>query len=368
MSQSPEQTARMPRPVRAPDPEPLADREVHNPYFRWLIHLGLPLTVSLFVHVLLFAILALRSWEVFGGSGLDLNEYEVEIMDSSVSGVSDGLKWPGEHLIDLAEPEIAADVDPFRFSDLVDRAELSDLARSAPGALPGEAGTGGFGIGESGRSGVLGIGGGAGAGGGGGLGAGFGTGSGIGTAGVWNLRTTGNTFAYVVDFSGSIIVAVDDLKRELKRSIGKLTGKQLYAVFIFYSVGDQRAEHFKTEAFAPELELATPDVKRRFFAWIDRKAPMGSTQPLPAMKRALALKPDAVFFFSDGYFDDKVVDEIAAANKNVGAQIHCLVFDELLLQDTSGLPRLTDGARRLKRIAEQNGGKTKIVTGADLGR
>ncbi|MFQ5805642.1 MAG: hypothetical protein ACE5I3_04245 [Phycisphaerae bacterium] len=368
MPRGSERTARTRRPARAPEPEPLADRELRNPYFRWLVHLGVPLTVSLLVHVLLFAGLALRSWQVFGGSGLDLAEYEVEIRDSSRSEFSDGLKWPGEHLLDLTEPDLAADVDPFRFSELVDRSDLNELARREPSALPGELGSGGFGIGESGRSGVLGIGEGAGGGGGGGFGRGFGTGSGLGKAGVWNVNASGNTFAYVVDFSGSIIVAVDDLKRELKRSIGKLTSRQLFAVFIFYSTGDQRAEHFKTEAFAPELQIGTPDAKRKFFAWIDRKAPMGSTQPLPAMKRALALKPDAVFFFSDGYFDDKVVAEIAKANKRSCAQIHCLVFDELLLQDTSGLPRLTDGARRLKRIADQSGGKTKIVTGADLGR
>jgi len=358
----------MPRPVPALEPEPLADREVRNPYFRWLVHLGVPLTVSLFVHVLLFAILALRSWQVFGGSEPSLDQYEVEIRDGSAGELSDGLKWPGEHAIDLTAADMVADVDPFHFRELVDRSDLSDLARSEPGALPGESGSGGFGIGESGRSGVLGIGGGAGGGGGGGFGAGFGTGSGIGKAGVWNVDASGNTFAYVVDFSGSIIVAVDDLKRELKRSIGKLTGRQLFAVFIFYSTGDQRAEHFKTEAFAPALQLATPDLKRKFFAWIDRKPPMGRTEPLQAMKRALALKPDAVFFFSDGMFDDKVVDEIARANRKLRAQIHCLVFDELLLADTSGLPRLTDGARRLKRIADQSGGKTKIVTGADLGR
>ncbi len=355
----------MPRP--APELEPLADRELRNPYFRWLVHLGVPLTVSLFVHVFLFAILALRSWQVFGGRELGLDQYEVEITDSSAGEFSDGLKWPGEHLIDLAEPEIATDLDPFRFNELVDRSDLSDLARSERGALPGELGEGGFGIGESGRSGVLGIGDGAGGGGGGGFGRGFGTGSGIGKAGVWNVSATGNTFAYVVDFSGSIIVAVDDLKRELKRSIGKLTSKQLFAVFVFYSTGDQRAEHFKTEAFAPELQLATPDLKRKFFAWIDGKPPMGRTEPLQAMKRALALKPDAVFFFSDGMFDDRVVEEIARANRNMRTQIHCLVFDELLLADTSGLPRMTDGARRLKRIAEESGGTLKIVTGADLG-
>ena len=208
---------------------------------------------------------------------------------------------------------------------------------------------------------------GAGGGGGGGFGTGFGTGSGIGHAIVWNIAASGSTFAYVVDFSGSIIVAVDDLKRELKRSVGKLTSRQLFNVFIFYSVGDQRAEHFKTEAFEPSLQTATPDVKRNFFTWIDRKAPQGRTEPLQAMRRALALRPDAVFFFSDGMFDDKVVDEIAQANKKIGAQVHCLVFDELLLSDTSGLPRLTDGARRMTRIAEQSGGQIKIVTGADLG-
>ena len=184
---------------------------------------------------------------------------------------------------------------------------------------------------------------------------------------VWDIAASGTTFAYVVDFSGSIIVAVDDLKRELKRSIGKLTSKQLFNVFIFYSTGDQRAEHFKTESFAPSLQAATPDVKREFFRWIDRKAPQGRTEPMQAMRRALALEPDAVFFFSDGMFDEEVVEQVAAANRRVGAQIHCLVFDELLLSDTSGLPRLTDGARRLKRIAEESGGKNKIVTGADLG-
>lgn len=367
MPQRPRQSATSKRPAPTPEPEPLADRELRNPYFRWVIHLGLPVTVSLLVHVLLFLVLVLRSWEVFGGGGIDLDQYQVEITDSAAGEFSEGLKWPGEHLLDLDEPELAADIDPFRFSELADRSSLADLIRSEASINPGELGSGGFGVGESGRSGVLGIGDGAGGGGGGGFGHGLGTGSGIGQAAVWNVNASGSTFAYVVDFSGSIIVAVDDLKRELKRSIGKLTSRQLFSVFIFYSVGDQRAEHFKTEAFAPNLQTATPDVKRKFFAWIDRKAPQGRTEPLLAMKRALALKPDAVFFFSDGMFDDQVVTEVAEANQKTHAQIHCLVFDELLLSDTSGLPRLTDGARRLQRIAEESGGRTKIVTGADLG-
>ena len=358
-------------PQRRPGTEPLADRAAHNPYFRWLIHLGVPVTASLAVHLLLLAVLALYSWKVLGG-GSELAEYEVTIADAAASDSVETLKWPGERLIDLDQSEAGRERDPFRFSELIDRSDLSELARGEPGVGSGESGAGGFGIGDSGRSGVLGIGAGAGGGGGGGLGEGFGTGFGIGQAGVWDLRASGNTFAYVVDFSGSIIVAVDDLKRELKRSIGKLTARQLFAVFVFYSTyssgADGQVEQFRTEAFSSELRAATPEAKSEFFAWIDRKQPMGQTEPLPAMKRALALRPEAVFFFSDGYFDDRVVTEIAQANRKVGAQIHCLVFDELLLQDTSGMPRLTDGARRLKRIADESGGKLKVVTGADLGR
>ncbi len=362
-------TSRQTAPRPAPPAEPLVDREVYNPYFRWLVHLGVPLSVSLFVHAVLFVFLAVQSWNVFARSrSTPPGKYEVALRDAATltPPPEQQLRWPGEHLDEL---DTAAPPDnPFDLDALAETANLADLAHDEPSLNPGELGTGGFGIGESGRSGVLGIGAGAGEGGGGGLGAGFGTGSGIGRAGVWNLHATGSRFAYVIDFSGSIVVAVDDLKRELKRSIGRLTSKQSFDVFIFYSTGTERVEHFKTEAFMPRLVAATPQDKRRFFAWIDRKAPQGRTEPLAAMKRAIALHPDAIFFFSDGMFDDKIVDQIARANRKVRAQIHCLVFDELLLSDTSGMPRLTEGARRLKRIADASGGKTRVITGADLGR
>ena len=42
----------------------------------------------------------------------------------------------------------------------------------------------------------------------GGLGQGAGLGSGVSEAGVWNLKAKGDRFAYVVDFSGSVIVAL----------------------------------------------------------------------------------------------------------------------------------------------------------------
>jgi hypothetical protein len=86
------------------------------------------------------------------------------------------------------------------------------------------------------------------------------------------------------------------------------------------------------------------------------------------MKRALAMRPEAIFFFSDGLFEDNVVTEIAAANKAAGTRVYCFVFDEILLSETSGLPKETEGARRLRKISDQNRGQVKVVTGRDLGR
>jgi len=327
-----------------------------------MMHVGVPMTVSLMIHLALILLLALQAWALVGDGSADQGfEVGITALDDPFDGA---LRWPGEENLDLANAEVAEEADPFRYER---RADLNTLVQelSNPAA---ETSTGGFGLGDSGRSGILGVGSGSGSGGGSGLGPGFGTGERGASAGVWNLRVAGRNFAYVIDFSGSIIVAVDDLKRELRRSIGRLRSEQNFDVFVFYSTGDQTREKFVTESYESKLVPATADHKRRFFEWLERQAPRGSTEPLAAMRRALSLKPDAVFFFSDGYFDEDVVDAVERANRPVGAQIHCLVFDEVLLQDMSEHPRLTDGARRLKRISDASNGRLKVVTGADLAR
>jgi len=243
--------------------------------------------------------------------------------------------------------------------------DLSELAAGSASADFGQGG--GLGIGDGSLS-LLGTGAGSGRAGTGGFGSGFGGGARIGRAGIWNLNIHTNKVVYVVDFSGSIIVAVDVLKRALKRSIGRLKPTQYFNVIVFYSSGGGQDERVRTESFKPQLEPADEVNRREFFRWIDRKAPEGRTEPLAAIRRALALEPDAVFFFSDGYFDDSLVSRITRANADQRTRIYCLVFDEILLEDTSGLPRETEGARRLKRVAEANRGTAKVVTGKDLAR
>ncbi len=341
----------------------LADREARNPYLRWLVHLGLPVSVSLVIHLGLLTFLALKTFSALSRPANEVGEWQGSVVEAPDPG--NAFQWS-----DASLPQAPAELPSL--SSLEDLAALpalnpSDL-RNLEHADPGTgSGVGpGLGLGEGSLS-LLGTGSGAAQPGTGGLGSGLGGDARFGQAGIWNLNVRANKVVYVVDFSGSIIVAVDELKRELKRSIGRLTPRQSFDVILFYSSGGGADEKVRTESFRPKLEPADEATRREFLAWIDRKAPMGVTEPLDAMKRALALQPDVVFFFSDGYFQDSVVDEIQRANRQSQTRIYCLVFDELLLQDTSGLPRReTEGARRLKQVAEANGGKAKIVTGKDL--
>ena len=79
---------------------------------------------------------------------------------------------------------------------------------------------------------------------------------------------------------------------------------------------------------------------RSFLRLID---PDGGTDPRPAMKQALSLRPDAVFLLSDGAFPDGTVDELTRLNKHK-VPIHCIDL-------TGGL-----AGDHLKRIAEANNG------------
>jgi len=340
----------------APPParEPLVDREARNPYLRWLTHLGIPVSVSLSLHALLLVLLAWQTWRAFAPRQTDEIAYEVTV--APVRDARPGLDW--SQGADVGDP-FAPPPPP-----LAQATEITGLD-VPPTLRAGEPDEGGFGLGEAGRSGVLGSGGGAGAGGGEELGSGFGGDSGLGDARIWSVRARGKTFVYVIDFSGSIIVVADRVRRELKRSVGQLGPQQMFDVVVYYGTaapGGQ--ERMVVQSFAPAPVPADADNKRRFFAWIGGVRPQGPSDPLPAMRRALAMQPDALFLFSDGDFRvERPEQQIAAANTR-RAQIHCLVFDELLLDNPQ---RLTVGARAMERIARDSGGECKVITRQDLG-
>jgi len=318
----------------------------------------------------LFALMALKSWDAWAARELEVGPYQATLLQQGEQSPEEPLRW------DERVSEFPVAVPPPSPTDFpVDSALKDPPQASLTGALQGSSSElGGSPLGQSelafgaGALSLLGTGGGAAAAGTGGLGDGPGRAERLFDASLWNVRVPARRVIYVVDFSGSIVVAVDELKRELKRSIGRLKPGQSFNVIIFYSEGTGGQERFKTEAFAPQLQPATEPVRREFFKWLSLKVPRGETEPLPAIERALSLQPDVIFFFSDGYFDDSVVEEITRANRRTQTSIMCLVFDEILLQDNGSFPRETEGARRMRRLAEQNRGQVKIVTGVDLQR
>jgi hypothetical protein len=367
MSPQPELKGLLPGATPSSVAEAPPDREVRNRFYRYALHLGVPLTVSLAVHGILLILLAFKTFQVISQPKVDIGEYSASLTESLADQMKDAFTWTqGMPLPTPDEPAPLEALDTLT-NPLREMPSLSEreLAGDTPG-LGGDGAGGDLGIGDGALS-LLGTGSGAGEAGTGGLGEGLGGGSArMGVAGIWDLNIRANKVVYVVDYSGSIIVAVDELKRELKRSVGRLKPSQSFNVILFYS----RSDEVKIESFKPKLEAATDELRKEFFAWIDRRAPQGDTQPVEAMRRALALQPDAIFLFSDGMFGDPQRDAAQINHANAGklTRVYCLVFDELLLADKSDLPRETDGSRLLREIAEANGGKCKIVTARDLGR
>jgi hypothetical protein len=187
----------------------------------------------------------------------------------------------------------------------------------------------------------------------GGHGMGFG-GSGGGAASFFGVEARGTRFAYIVDVSGSMdagigvgeLKRIDSLKHELTKSIGALLENASFLVVTFSDratiIGGrgewmQASESGKTQA-------------RKLIANI---APEGSTEPYPGFEVVYRMRPrpDAIYFMTDGEFDDSVVLQVARLNAELRIPIHCIAFVS------------TAGEETLKRMAKDSGGSYTYVPG-----
>ena len=87
---------------------------------------------------------------------------------------------------------------------------------------------------------------------------------------------------------------------------------------------------------------------KRVTTWITNFTDSGGTNPKDSLIRALALRPDAVFFLTDGAFDAGIVDIVRQLNTR-RASINTVGFGDHA------------GADLLKRIAEQNNGRYILI-------
>ncbi|HUG18832.1 MAG TPA: hypothetical protein VMM56_07620, partial [Planctomycetaceae bacterium] len=157
----------------------------------------------------------------------------------------------------------------------------------------------------------------------------------------------GKTIVYIIDCSGSMgdYDALEFAKAELMASLQGLNAAQKFHV-IFYN---EQLKELDINQKPGELATAT-DVNRNLTKrFIGTVRPQMGTRHVPALTRALVLKPDVIFFLTDAQqpkLEPAELDDIKKMNRG-GARIHCIEF---------GKGKELNLDNFLKKLARQNGG------------
>lgn len=212
-------------------------------------------------------------------------------------------------------------------------------------------------------AGMGGIGQGFGVSGGGGMGGGGG-GSGIN---FFGLRAKSRDVVFVVDISGSMVTnpkTPDDYEKLEKEVIKVIRGLDPLSRFgiVAFSRG--------ADVFKERLVSARNDEKDRAINWLKKQNPAEYLAPDASqaikdkhrgtradlgLAKAFTLRPDSIFFVSDGEpsgaTTDEVIELVASAQKNLSraAAVHAIAF------------KADSGQRFMKELAEKNSGTFREV-------
>ena len=177
---------------------------------------------------------------------------------------------------------------------------------------------------------------------------GFLSGGGGGSDGseFFGTRARGNKFVYIVDCSGSMQGAkFDKAKAELVASIQRLKAHQSAYVFFF---SDTSYPMFSPQGREPKLLKCTKANLQKMEDWIVQFPCLGGTEPRESLLEALDLKPDAIFFLTDGGFDPGVAADVRMKNQKE------VCINTICFTDATGEPVM-------KQIAAENRGDYRFV-------
>ena len=156
-----------------------------------------------------------------------------------------------------------------------------------------------------------------------------GLGAGQTTTQVFGVTGTGSTFVYVFDRSESMTTAggapLRALKSELIRSLDTLSEKQQFQI-IFYN---DDADVFKPTGDRIGLVFGEEGTIDRAKKFVRNTTAIGGTEHEPALKMALRLAPDVVFFLTDAKIQtmsNPQLDEITRRAESAGTTIHGIQF------------------------------------------
>jgi len=149
-----------------------------------------------------------------------------------------------------------------------------------------------------------------------------------GTSPFFGLLGTGGKFVYVIDCSGSMFghQSMQAAKAEMLSSLQALKRSQEFQI-IFYNL---KQKWMTAPGRVDCRYFLASEINRRAAAqFIAEIQPDDGTDHLPALKLALDLHPDVIFFLTDGGdpgLSPSELAEICHINKG-RARIHCVRFD-----------------------------------------
>lgn len=154
--------------------------------------------------------------------------------------------------------------------------------------------------------------------------------------GFFGTRGSANSVVFVVDMSGSMENGrFVRAQQELIRSIHKLHVTQKFYVIFF----TKQAVPMFFPSTAADLVDATPIMKRKVTRWITERKTGRGTDPEEALVLALSLKPEVIFFLTDGEFSERCRDIVKEKN-TFGAVVNTIALQSRegvsLLQDIAG--------------------------------
>ena len=166
----------------------------------------------------------------------------------------------------------------------------------------------------------------------------------------FGLTAAGEKFVFVVDASGSMNrpfqgdgkTLFGRTKLEILKCVTQMSSqKQFFIVF------------FNDETIpmpADRLMHATKENQLDYLRWMARAKAGGTTEPGDALMLALRLKPDVIYFLTDGAFKYRVIDRVRQMNRKQ-VSIHTVSF--------GGDERAADF---MQQIADQNNGSYHFVS------
>lgn len=174
---------------------------------------------------------------------------------------------------------------------------------------------------------------------------------------------TGNAMkiVYIIDRTGSLVDSWrTGVQAEVKKSVNKLVAAQAFAVITFTSADYGGA---KIVGNWTAMRYASRENKAAFMSEFDPLPSAGGDADQfdifkNAFEMAFSLRPQQIFFLTDGEFDPKLLSVISELNRDKSVKISTIAFT---VSTKSMSPTARAIRARMQLMASQNGGAYKEI-------